>query len=144
MWGNSVGAIANSPRCKTGSYHPNYAGYLRACWQPTVIIIFAKKAWKFLCKVKCNTIRSQLLQGKSPGNEVWKHNFRQMFGDMQMLRQGLLRPYQNIPSIGGWGVVVVRFTTTTCLRVSSRASRMTSWERIYQNGGQGSRCCSGS
>lgn len=107
-----------------------------------------KKAWKFLCKVKCNTIRSQLLQGKSPGNEVWKRNFRQMFGDMQMLRQGLLRPYQNIPSIGGWGVVVVRFKNGTSqlprASVSSRASRMTAWERIYQNGGQGSRCCSGS
>lgn len=102
-----------------------------------------KKAWKFLCKVKCNTIRSQLLQGKSPGNEV-SANVRG-HADVTTGSTQTLPKYTLHRRVGGGGGTVQKWNvpTTTCLRVSSRASRMTAWERIYQNGGQG-RCCSGS
>lgn len=63
--GNSVGAIANSLRGKTGSYHPNYAGYLCAYWQPTVIIIFAKKPGNFCVKLNVTQFAVNCSKGKA-------------------------------------------------------------------------------
>ena len=75
---------------------------------------------------------NQLSWQKKPGDFCLKLNVTQS-------QESLI--FGNVP--GTWDVAMsTNCMCPTCLHGPSRESRMTAWERINQNGGQGSRCCS--